>query len=306
MTKKNVLEMIRIVFKHIEMLFIQTFGKRSFGGTENLNLEDANSYLGESIKSKRPFCAIRMGFSELEINYDVDKHCKYPKYTKPHEKWIEILESEEGIEKYHQLIIDAYQNSDLITSWYSSRNEAELIKAYGKLARITGAEVVEPYYFEHPWSAALEGKKVLVLSPFSQDIKRQYEKRTLLFSNDVLPKMDLITLDSIWYIHGVRNENYKDWFEALEYLKSEISKIDFDVALLGCGTFGTPLVKYIKDLGKQAIYMGGAIQVLFGIKGKRWDKNPDVSKLYNEHWIYLPDSSLPKGGEALDKGCYWK
>lgn len=294
------------VAKHLEMRTISTFGRSNFGGKDNLPLERANRLLYEKIVEGKPFAVIRMGFSELDLLYDVDANCKYPKYKPQYAFWLKLLDSDENIKRYHQLVIDAYRVSDVIASWYSSRNEAALIQNYGKDASITDARVVEPYYFSEPWSKALEGKTVLVVSPFSDVISSQYEKRQLLFSNEVLPQMTLRTLDSVWYVPGGKDERFENWFEALDYLKAEIEEIDFDVALLGCGPFGTPLVEYIKGMGKQAIYIGGAIQILFGIKGKRWDNNSDISKLYNENWIYLPDSSIPKNGKSLDNGCYWK
>jgi threonine dehydrogenase-like Zn-dependent dehydrogenase len=36
----------------------------------------------------------------------------------------------------------------------------------------------------------------------------------------------------------------------------EIGKIDFDVAILGCGAYGLPLAAAIKGMGKQAIHLG--------------------------------------------------
>lgn len=62
---------------------------------------------------------------------------------------------------------------------------------------------------------------------------------------------------------------YKDWFEALEKMKNDIAKIDFDVAIIGCGAYGLPLAGYIKEeLHKKSIHIGGGTQLLFGIKGK--------------------------------------
>ena len=46
------------------------------------------------------------------------------------------------------------------------------------------------------------------------------------------------------------------------------------VALLGCGAYGMPLGAFIKDgLKKPAIHVDGVLQLLFEIKGKRWDEN---------------------------------
>lgn len=297
---------VRKILKHIEMKMLSFFGRKNFGGKKNLSLVAANELISKKIKEGKPFGVIRMGFSELDLIYDVDINCKYPKYKSQYEFWLNLLDSDENIKQYHEMVIRAYSTSDIITSWYSSRNEAALIRSYGKNADIADARVVEPYYFSEPWSKALEGKRVLVISPFSEVICQQYEKRQILFENDVLPSMELKTLDSIWYVPGGKDDRFASWFEALDFLKSEIEKIDFDIALLGCGPFGTPLVDFIKGINKQAIYVGGAIQILFGIKGKRWDNNSAISKLYNENWVYLPNSTIPSNGKSLDNGCYWK
>lgn len=62
-------------------------------------------------------------------------------------------------------------------------------------------------------------------------------------------------------------------------------KIDFDIALIGCGAYGMPLASFIKGMGKQAVHLAGWTQILFGIKGKRWDDLPYVSKFYNNAWV---------------------
>ena len=70
---------------------------------------------------------------------------------------------------------------------------------------------------------------------------------------------------------GGNQTEFKDWFEALEYMEQEIDKIDYDIVLLGCGAYGFPLAAHCKRMGKQAIHLGGVLQLLFGIKGKRWE-----------------------------------
>lgn len=84
-------------------------------------------------------------------------------------------------------------------------------------------------------------------------------------------------------------------------------KIDFDIALLSCSTFGFDLACMFKRAGKQAIQYGGALQVLFGIKGARWDNYPPYSKYYNEYWVRAPKTEAPsrRFANKLDNGCYW-
>lgn len=39
---------------------------------------------------------------------------------------------------------------------------------------------------------------------------------------------------------------FSTWFDALDYMCGECEKIDFDIALLGCGAYGYPLAAHIK------------------------------------------------------------
>ncbi|MBD4336261.1 hypothetical protein GUH15_09405, partial [Xanthomonas citri pv. citri] len=77
-----------------------------------------------------------------------------------------------------------------------------------------------------------------------------------------------------------------DWFEALEYMESEISKMDFDIALIGCGAYGMCLAAHVKRMGKTAIHLAGWTQMLFGVYGKRWvEDQPEYAKFINQFWI---------------------
>ena len=87
----------------------------------------------------------------------------------------------------------------------------------------------------------------------------------------------------------------------------EAMKIPFDVAILGCGAYGLPLAVMLKRAGKPAIYMGGSTQLLFGIKGRRWDLHfPEVVALYNDYWVRPSEEETPKNINANeDQGAYW-
>lgn len=116
--------------------------------------------------------------------------------------------------------------------------------------------------------------------------------------------LSLITFKPVQGIGDSKYDlKYKTWFEALEDMKSQISGIDFDIALIGAGAYGMFLGAHCKALGKQAVHMGGALQLLFGIKGKRWDP----CGFYNEHWIRPATGETPKGVEKFEHGtfAYW-
>ena len=90
-------------------------------------------------------------------------------------------------------------------------------------------------------------------------------------------------------------------------MTQEALKIPFDVALIGCGAYGLPLACKLKCAGKQAIHIGGATQILFGIIGRRWEQNSkEVSDLFNEHWV-RPSSEETPENKARNEfgGAYW-
>ena len=181
-------------------------------------------------------------------------------------------------------------------------------------------ETLYPFFVDRPWTLALKGKKVLVVHPFEDTILEQYQKREMLFENqDVLPIFELITLKAVQSVAGIEVP-YKDWFEALKHMEDQISKIDFDICILGCGAYGLPLAAHVKRIGKKSFHIGGGLQLLFGIKGKRWD-NPNYgvnefknhiglmshsyASLYNEYWTKPLQTDTPKSAIKVDGATYW-
>ena len=105
-------------------------------------------------------------------------------------------------------------------------------------------------------------------------------------------------------IAGTKTE-FDDWFAALEYMYNEAMKIDFDIAIIGCGAYGFPLAAKLKKAGKQAIHLGGATQILFGIWGSRWDNVEPIRKLKNEFWVRPSKEETPSGAKKVENACYW-
>lgn len=180
-------------------------------------------------------------------------------------------------------------------------------------------EMLYPFFVERPWTRILKGKKVLVVHPFTDTIRSQYQKRELLFDNpDILPEFELKTLKAVQTIAGTKSE-FSSWFDALKYMEDEIDKIDFDIAIIGCGAYGLPLAAHVKRIGKQAVHMGGGTQLLFGILGKRWaeqyagflhyrpgvDISLDYHPLFNEYWVFPEQNEKPEFAEKVEGGCYW-
>lgn len=124
--------------------------------------------------------------------------------------------------------------------------------------------------------ASFAGRRVAVVSPFTDEIAAQYAgKRAVLFSDGPMPGFELVTLKTpVTYSQPGQRETgtfpHADFFETLDVLKSQLSSLEFDVALLGCGLYAAPLGAFAKSLGRHAVYMGGALQVYFGVLGNRY------------------------------------
>jgi hypothetical protein len=210
----------------------------------------------------------------------------------------------EYITEFCKLMIRDSKEVDILGSW---RKEEYYMKPYLEKAVRVRLNSLEPYLNNAPWPKLLKAKKVLVVHPFSNTIKSQYEKRVLLFKNpDILPEFKLSTVRAVQTIAGNDDPRFKNWFEALDYMKSEIDKSDYDIALIGCGAYGFPLAAHVKRSGKMAIQLGGSLQLLFGIKGKRWENREQFAALMNEHWVYPSNEDIPKNKDVVEGGCYWK
>src|ERR1017187_1032900 len=190
--------------------------------------------------------------------------------------------TDENINRFSALMLEDIKMVDILASW---RIEETLFKKTLSQVKKIKLRTLEPYFSDDPWSSVLEDKNVLVVHPFNKSIEKQYlTKRELIFKDPrVLPQFkSLQIIKSVQTIAGNKSP-FKDWFEALDYMKMQISSKEFDIAIIGCGAYGFPLAAHVKRMGKKAIHLGGPTQILFGIKGKRWENNPDFKDIINEH-----------------------
>lgn len=279
----------------------------SVGGKKIINEEEGNRIIYEAILSGQPFACVRYGMAEIGCAMGADQDRMFGTDILPEKmKVLGPFDCREDVDRWLALVETDSRDIDYCAVWFRSMMEDWVYNKYAVNASFFNCKALEPYYFDNPWSAALEGKRVLVVNPFDELIRQQYEKRELLFKNrKILPEFQLQVLPSVWFIHKGSNPDFKDWFEAMEYMRQKVHEYEFDVAILGCGPFGFHLAMEIKRMGRQAVVLGGATQILFGIKGKRWDDYPPVSNLYNDAWVRPMENSKPVGAQILDKGCYW-
>lgn len=209
------------------------------------------------------------------------------------------------LKAFYELHKEDVKEIDLLVSW---RIEELLFKDWiGEKRQVKKTTFDNFYEQEHPWTYALKGKRVLVIHPFAETIIQQYtDNRTTLFENhEVLPEFaSLQAIKAVQSIAGNR-VGFENWFDALKWMKLEINKCDFDVALIGCGAYGLPLAAHVKRMGKKAVHMGGVLQFLFGIKSVRYEENPRTAKYINDFFVYPSDLDKPKNADLVEGGCYW-
>lgn len=285
------------------------------------SFDEANRLIAEKIRSGESFFAGRFGLFELAAMraYEFHNKDKYEIVMRQIYECAGFFPNDLTLgERFLQEMKEAVAQVDLMACSGQLAENYFMDKYMQKNSGGVGSfDIMEPWRYEQPWSAALEGKKVLVVNPFDESVREQYAVREKLFEGtSVLPKFDLLTYKTLQTTGDLKDERFANWFEALEYMYQEISKMDFDIALLGCGAYGLPLAAKLKKDGKQAIHMGGVLQILFGIMGKRWDgtgpnsetgkMREDIARYYNENWTYPKQCETPVSAKRVEYGPYWK
>ncbi|MCD8131035.1 MAG: hypothetical protein LUE16_07115 [Lachnospiraceae bacterium] len=281
--------------------------KFDYMGMGLLSEEQGNSLIGSMINKNIPFVVGRFGAVEMRLvtkfsqcggGYSVTEkeNAMYAAGIFPND--------ERFLNRFCEAYIQAMGSCDVLGVW-ETVGEKAAIKDYCKNPRLVPSRSIEPYYFSEPWSKYLRGKKVLIIHPFVETIQKQLQKSGIWENQDVLPAFEKIEVIKAVQSNAGGITEYPDWFEALDSMKERIDKKDFDIAVVGAGAYGMPLCSYIKSKGKSTIQMCGATQILFGIKGKRWDNHAIISGFYNDKWVRPAESETPPQIEKVEGGSYW-
>lgn len=282
--------------------------KIDYRGYYVMDPSTGNDYIKQIVLRNRPAMIARCGATEMRC---VGEYLSKGTFSDRIKCEISELSgvfptTESVLKQFCKLYIDCVGQSDVLALWGIGA-ESKVVKAKcSEATKFVQLTALEPYYFEKPWSVALRGKKVLVIHPFEESIKKQYMNREKLFSNsEVLPEFASLTcIRAVQSIAGQKTQ-FETWFDAFDYMKNQINQVDFDVAIIGAGAYGLPLAAYVKELGKIAIQMSGSTQILFGIKGKRWEQIPEISKMFNEYWVRPSKKETPLKSEKVEGGSYW-
>lgn len=299
------------VYNHFARPQRWEFKGKKYAGKKKLSVLDGINKIEELIENGTPFMVARFGSNELEAmtqGYAIDLGIRKT-FSKRCIDYMRVLagffpSNEQELKKFSILMQDSLKYVDLIGVWYNP-NEDYFIKYCMPNAEVTPIAAINELHKNKSWMSPLRGKRIVVVSPFKDTILHQYSRRELLFSNpNYLPKFELRVVKAIQTAANERNDRFEDWFEALQYMYDEVMSEEFDIALLGCGAYGFPLAAKIKAAGKSAIHVGGGLQLLFGIKGGKWD-GTGTEDFYNDFWVRPSINETPKDYKKVEDGCYW-
>ncbi len=296
------------------------FFKKSYKAKQNINSnrEFVSKHIYEKLSNDQPFVVSRLGGTELwalrnylhiqkssrsKVEFIFGKDYQWwwdSKMFSQMSNWSGFFPSTpESIMEFAKLYLNDLYQIDVL-GWYDQ--SLEIIDEYLDMNIMRVAPYcLEPHGLEYPWTKALKGKNILVVHPFEQSINSQYTKRQFLFNSpDFLPEFNLKTIKAVQSLGGCSTK-FESWFHALNYMKSQIDDVEYDICLIGCGAYGLPLAAHIKRKGKKAIHLGGSTQLLFGIKGRRWDN----TNLYNQYWVRPHADETPDIAPNVENSCYW-
>lgn len=282
------------------------------GRTQIVTPEDSNAYLRNLILSKEHYFVARIGGVETEamVYQDmVDRHAlaHFPPKAK------EALAVQAGMfssgSKDIQLFSEYYKKAltdSTAFSYWQNDGEKMITKNWvNPKAVLFHYRALNAVCFPESFLRSLKGKKVLVISSFTETIKKQYVRRRRLFSDpELLPSFDLVVYQSV-VTNGGGQSRYHTWEDALLGMADDASKISCDVVLLACGAYGLPLGDLLYRRGFNVIVCGGVLQNYFGIRGKVYEKNPDFAPYMNNYWVRPAKEETPPEFRKIEDGCYW-
>lgn len=169
--------------------------------------DDGNDIISKHLLSNKPELICRFGTLELEtvrqfLKYKGSKY--YGKkdviYNNYHREWFYNTAGFFPVDDYNMTSFACEQlriipHIDVLLA-RSEKFELEVCDKYlnpdAQLANCHYASY--PIFSQRPWTQHLKGKKVLVIHPFVETIKKQYEKRHLLFEKPdlMLPDFEMI------------------------------------------------------------------------------------------------------------------
>jgi hypothetical protein len=296
-----------------------------------LDRDNSFIYFFEKINSTA-FFMNRMGGSDIQkyLQYTNDKNPNIDEYIHYLSEWNGYYDTStdanirmKNLDRFFSELYNIYKRNNLISSIFRPTMPKEILnnKDFANSTLIDYINLQGISFYKHLFNF-YKGKKILIVSPFVEQIKEQI---------DILKKCNPPPAEGT-FADYIKNSNFeflktyityfntdtqkniniphKDFFETVSYYKTHINNIDFDVALLSCGSYAHFIGDYIRNINKKAIYIGSILQMAFGIFGNTWlGKGPKMWDGHDLNNCVLNTYPLPPNYgrniiESLNSYCY--
>jgi hypothetical protein len=153
------------------------------------------------------------------------------------------------------------------------------------------------------------GVPILLVSPYSPLMINQFNTGNMKHLQPNFAPSKIIGYRFPYFFDGC--SDYESSLFAQKKIEGELVNLlkTVDSVILSCGCYGAPLSKYCHDNAKNVYYVGGDLQIFFGIMGGRWRPwlENDANYLANkEFWINeVPLEFKFKNRMAIEKSSYW-
>jgi len=156
------------------------------------------------------------------------------------------------------------------------------------------------------------GRRILIVCPFAEVLK---ERATEEIFEGVWSKaghkkwFHPASIEALEFPYGFSADTqraYPDAIALFDDIVAQLRQRVFDVALIGAAGLAIPLASAVKEMGRVGMDIGGHLQLLFGVLGKRY-RRWGWSAIDDNPWcINMPSQYIPKeAAEVCDQGAYW-
>lgn len=197
-----------------------------------------------------------------------------------------------------------HENSNYIASFPTTRQkEYEETLNYTPEKRLQLGHY-EPYKFNDNFFSFFQGKRVTVVTSFVYTVRAQIPKFRQLHKY-IHEDVEFQLIQAPQTNAGFRSDGVS-WQARLQALINGCERAGNANILIGAGSYGPILASELSKRGYTSVVVGGGIQLLFGIYGRRWYQREDFQPLFNKHWVWPLDEDIPKGHGLVENSCYWK
>ena len=155
------------------------------------------------------------------------------------------------------------------------------------------------------------GKRILLICPFAGLLRTRATRDTFeaVWANIDKRWFYPANVDALEFPYGLEEQTQQRYgtAEALfDEIVTELRQREFDVALIAASGLAVPLASAARQMGKIAVDLGGDLQVLFGVLGKRWRQREHWRRDYlNDGWIDMPAQYRPANPHSADTQDFW-